>query len=742
MVALTSPVLRALTGLADGSGRTLVVAGPPTSGKSRLLADMRARLEATGCEVHQLHGTYRDRDTPLALVAPLESRSPVVEESVPSPDPESDSLSQEVVPPLASPLAFLPEEAPAGRRSRGGERRKGTILGQTYVTRPRAAAALDATSYWHELTARFRSGARSCAILVDDATFADAESREFLLHLSERARLRPLLIVLVLDAAVPAFRSWEERLLGRGDVDWVRIQRGRPDPREAHRLKEMFEKLPASARRVVGYTALMDGSVSEVGLSRITRMSWPKLADALLPATEAGLLKLEGDRVVIPHTDWIDVVPELLGEHLRSEMHREVAEALAALNPEPSLQRRLELADHFYRWYRGPMALRYLLETAELTERLHAYDTAEEVLAKALHCVPSLPAVDRSEAEAEIRLFRTRVLVVTGRLPEAERELREGVTAAVHGKLASERVEEWVEVLVPILRAVGPRPSLHTELVELADRCHDAGYLSVEILFQYLIVEFEVERLRTQKGRVEAERAGTLAKPIGPGPVQALAMAAVGVSRLDGNPFERELAGKFLRSASTMLRNARRYPLEQQVEEIAVRLLELQGERAPALRARERAIPVVVRTRALPIELNHQLGIATLLLEGNPDARIDAALKRAREITELLHLLPPSPGLLRLWLTEGRHFAVTQRLDGARELWSALVDLPAALAPPRIRAEAILRLAILEAGDGREEAARGLLVRLSEPELARAMRPEWSEWADQVRSRLGTPAAA
>ena len=737
MVVLSSPVLRALTGLSDGSGRTLVVAGPPTSGKSKLLADIRSSLEAHGCEVHLLKGTYRDRDTPLALVAPLESVPEVPEPEAVEPDHEADALDVDSEPLPPSPYAFVPEDAPAGRRSRAGERRKGVILGQTYVTRPRAAAAIDSATFWRDLAKRFRSGSGPYAILVDDATFADGESREFLLYLSERARLRPVLLVLVLDTGVPAFRSWEERLLGRGDVDWVRILRGSPDPREVHRLREMFDKLPATARRVVGYTSLLGGAVSEVGLSRITRMSWPKLADALLPATEAGLVKVDGDRVTIPHTEWIDVVAELLGEHLRSEMHREIAEALAALNPEPSLQRRLELAGHYFEWYRGPMALRYLLETAELTERLSAYDTAEEVLAKALQCVPSLPAFDRPEAEAELRLFRARVLVVAGRLPDAERELREGITAALNGKITPERLEEWVEPLIPILRAVGPRPSLYSELVELAERCHDAGVTSVEVLFQYLIVELDVERGRFDKARAEAQRAGVNAKRLGPGPVQALALAALGISRLDGTGPEQELASKILKSASAMLRNARRYQLEQQVEETNIRPLEMRRERTNVLRVRERAVPVTVRMRALPIELNHQLGIAAQLLEGNPDARLDVALKRAREITELLHLLPPSPGLLRLWLAEGRRFALTQRLDAARDAWSAIVDLAPAQASPRIRTEAILRLAILEASDGHEEVASELLGRLKQPELARAMRPEWAEWAQQVHDRLG-----
>ena len=733
MAAFPSALRRAFEGLRGASGRTILIAGPPFSGKSKLLEDVAAELEEHRAKIVRLRGTYREREVPYSALTGLEGEAPPRSpDGGPKRGRRSKAAEEGALP--SSGLAFIPEEPVEGRR-RGAERRKGVILGQTYVTRARAAESRDPAEYWDRLSTTFEHDRRPIAILVEDGCFVDLESRQFLEFLSERARLRPVLLIATLDTEVPTFAAWEERFLGRGDVDWIRFRRPKTDPRETRRLNEAFEKLPDPARRVVGFAALMGGSVGEVNLGRVTRLSFQQLADALLPATMEGLAKVEGSKVVIPHDAWVPLIPDLIPEMVRRDMHREIAEALAALSPEPKLERRLELANHYYEWYEGPNALRYLLETAELTEQLSAFDTSEELIEKALRCVRSLPQSDRAEAEAELRLFRARVLVACGRLDEAEQALREGIVDALHYSVSNDRLEEWVEALVPGLRAAGPRPTLGTLLMELAERCHASGATATEVLFQSLLSEFDLERSRFVKARTEANRAAALARSVGRGPVQSLALLAVASTLVEGTPAEQELAGKFLQTAQTMLGTARRYGLEYQAEEFQARLVEARGDKAGALRLRERAIPTAQRNRELSIELGHQLGVASLLLEQNPDARLAAALKRAHEIADLLHLIPPAPGLLSLWVLEGRMHAQNGAIDHARDRWRAVADLPAGAAPPRVRAEALVRLSILEVSHGREERARAYLTRLGAPDLADAMRAEWKELLPQLRLR-------
>ena len=726
MPTFPAPVARAFAGLVDGSGRTVVISGPPMSGKSALLEELEGQLTASGHHVVTLKGEYRERNTPFAALARLDlGAEPVDEGPDDSPAPQGEASDLEdsgFVPP---PYALVDMEPTSSRRGRGGRRE--TILGHAVLSRSRAVETRDPRDFWNHLVDRFRAAPeRGLAILVEDAVYVDSESRDFLLFLGERARLRPLLLVYALDSGTPTYGAWEERLIGRGDVDWVKFARSKSDPREVHRFKEEFDRLPEVTQKMLGYTALMGGHVSEVSLSRVARMTWRQLADALLPATEAKLAKIDAAKVQVPHDAWVQVLPDLFPEDVRREMHHEIAEALAALNPEPNLVRRLELASHYYEWYHGPNALRYLLEAAELTEHLFAFDTATEVLEKALACIPSLPMADRPDAEAELRMYYARVLLAAGRPTDAAEALREGTTTALSAHLPPERLEEWIERALPLLRAAGPRPALETSLVEIADRCHDAGATTAEVLLQSILASYEVDRNRPEKARREATRAVATSRSIGAGPVQAVALLAVALAYLEGDSPAQGMADKFLKAAETMLGAARRYELQQLAEEIHVRLLEAKGDRAAALRAHERGVPLAQRVRSLATELTHQLGIVQLLIDQRTDARVVAALKRAHEITELLHLLPPSPDLIRLWLLEGRLHLATGTKDAARDRWEAIADHPSPAIAPRLRAEALARLAHLEASDGRDERARRYAERLRTPELAAVMQPAWA----------------
>jgi hypothetical protein len=225
------------------------------------------------------------------------------------------------------------------------------------------------------------------------------------------------------------------------------------------------------------------------------------------------------------------------------------------------------------------------------------------------------------------------------------------------------------------------------------------------------------------------------------GPAQALALLAVGITRTEGSPEEQRLAERFLRSAELMLGRARRYGLELEAQEAQLKLREARGERDLARRARERAIPAAQRFRNLPVELAHQLAIAGLLLDGPPDARAAGALKRAHEITETLHLVPPSPPLLLLWLLEGRLQSDTGHLAAARDRFEAVAEQPVQSVSARTRGEARLRLAILEASAGRDDAARAQVLLLNQPELRNALRPEWRDWFQPLAKRFHTEEA-
>ncbi len=737
-----SPVRRALGSLADGSGRTLVVAGPPTSGKSELLEEIRTELRSAGVRVRDLRASYRDREVPFGVVAPLETPEgaeagadgTVGAEAASEEDPE-DPPSADDAPMAAFP--FVAEAPPSPRRARG-ERHRGTIMGMAYSVRGRGVREMEPMEYWRALVDGFREDpARRVAVLVEDGALADAESRQYLLALSDRARLRPFLLVLVLDVSEPGYGAWEEKLLGRGDVDWVRFPHSKADPREVARIRRTFDQLPGTTRRILGYTALMGGSVPEVNLSRIARLTFAELAESLVPAAEEHLVRAEGGRILIPHAEWTSAIPGFLEPESVRTMHREIAQALEALTPEPVFTRRLEMAEHFFAWDRGPTALRYLVEAAEFSEQLDAYDTVIDLVGKALDCLLSLPAAERPLTEAELRLFLARSLLAAGLPDEAERHLEEGLNVALTHQVRPEQLEDWLEPIVPAVLAVGPRPSLVTEVSELVDRLHDTSARIPEVLFQSVAAILEFERGRIDRARHEAYRAGQAARRIERGPVQALAMSVVGLTHSTGTDAEARLSARFLRTSSTMFAGARRFGLQQVAEGFRARLLAARGEFAKALEVHQRAVQVLRRLHLPALELPHQLGIADILLETKPDARASEALKRAREIAESLHLVPPAPTLVLLWLLEGRQFELAQVEEAARERYSALADRPEASVPPAIRRRAIDRLIRLNVATDRTEEARRYFGQLSARDLGVARKPPWSEWLAALRRDEG-----
>jgi hypothetical protein len=704
-----------------------VIAGPPMCGKSALLEEARTLLRKQNGRIVELRGSYRTRGVPYGALDGLRQESvPMAPgspgETLPAESGGEDEPEAPVGVPIA-PMGYLPDRLPRGRRSRG-ERARTTFLGQP--VRGRSANEGDPEAYWRDLLAEFRGpGAHPVAIIIEDGALFDSESREFVVALSRKATLRPLLILCALDNTAPGFVAWEDAFLGRGDVDWVRIPEALPDARETNRLKGIFDDLPSETQRIVGLVSLLRGNVGEVVLSRVARLNYPQLAEALLPAAGVGLVRAQDGKVVIPHMAWISPIAELLPEDQVRKMHLEIAEALTALSPEPTLARRIEVARHYLAWSSGPVALRNLLEAGELSLHLVSFDNAEELFAEALTCVGSLAPSERGATESELRFLHARALFYSGRLNEAETELRDGVSAALAAGIAVEIVAEWVEPLVLAMRVVGPRPSLRTLLAELTARCHDARWTEIEILFQSLTAEFDFEGNEPDRAREESRRAAELAQSLPPGHLQAIALLAVGLARLEGVPEEQEVAGRFLEAARVLLGRARRWELDHMAAELEARLLEARGDIPPALQMRQHAIPVLQRQKLFSVELSHQLGIAADLLDRRTASGVDAALDRSRTLVDTLHLIPPSPALLRLWLLEGRRFALKDESTPARDRWEAIVESPASDSLPRLRAEALLRLALLEHSTGVPDGTTDYSTRARSPEVEAALPESW-----------------
>lgn len=677
--------LRAYAGLEARTGRTVVLAGPPTSGKSARIAELRSELERRGILVLTAEGTYRERERDYGALATLWSQ---FAEKVQDPSGSTPSLV-----PGAIPEVFGAE----GAGSLGGRRR--SRAGRFGFGPPaRGSGGLESmTAVWAACTERFRSGeAISVALVVEEATLLDAASRELLIKLSKLARRRPFLLVLELDSSLPSFSQWEEELLGRSDVDWVRQAHPHADLRETERLQEIMASLPSETSQLVGFVALLDGSTSEVVLARIARRRTSEIEELLRPALSANLLKVTEGRIAVAHESWVDHLIESIPEERRRAMHRIVAEGLEALSPEPNLQRRFQIAEHFFQAEAGPLALRHLVEASHLAERVLAFDPAEAALAKAIECIPSVPAPSREEMTIELRLERAKLLAFGGRPAEAEALIRDAVDAAVLHRPLDARMEELLLVLTQVVYLLGPRPTLRQLLAETADRFENLKWAGPEAVVRVLLAYLEL--LWAHIGESESEI--SKGRPLSEGPGDELAHVACllidAMIQLWNADHVPPALPRTLEEVRQLLRGSHLAELDLLATVIEGRLAELREGPGAGLQVNERGLLVAERTRMLWVELYLQAQRVGLLLRADGSQSIAPVLERSQYLVEILHLVPPSPGLLRIWGQEARRAESQGRLDDAREIWLDVLAHAGYCQLLRTRAQAVFRLAQLD----------------------------------------------
>ncbi|MGC2289414.1 MAG: hypothetical protein WA688_06115, partial [Thermoplasmata archaeon] len=677
--------LRAYAGLEARSGRTIALAGPPTSGKSARIAELKVELDMRGVVVLTAEGSYRARDLDYGALAPLwtqfSDKTEHSAEGAPSLIPGSftDAFGGEGMPAMGG-----------RRRSRGGR--------FSFGPSPRTGSGgfESMTAVWTALTERFRAGeALGLALLIEDATLVDPASRTLLLKLSRLARRRPFLLVLELDSSLPSFSQWEEELLGRPDVDWIRLSHPHADARETERLQEIMASLPAPTSRLVGFVALLDGSTSEVVLARIARQRTSELNDLLRPALSANLLRTSEGRIAVAHEAWVDHLIESIPEEQRREMHRIVAEGLEALSPEPNLQRRFQIADHFFRAEVGPLALRHLVGAAHLAEGVLAFDPAEAALAKAIECIPGGPDPGGEESRIELRLERAKLLAFAGRPTEAELLVQQAVEAAVLHPPAESRMEELLLMLPQVVYAIGPRPTLRQILADAADTFQTRQWSGPEAITRTLLAYLELLGARVAEAEAEIRKARPLSERTEEGLARISVLLFGAMLQLWNAEIAPTSVPEMLETARDLLRGSHLTELDLLSSVVEARWTELKEGPAAGLKVTERGLMVAERTGTLWLELHLQSQHVELLLQGGAPAVVRGPLQRCQYLVETLHLVPPSPALFRVWGFEARLARLEGRLDDAREGWLDVLAHSGYCQLPRTRAQALFRLASL-----------------------------------------------
>ena len=183
-------IASALAEARDGSGRVLLVEGPPGIGKTRLLAEARASAETAGMRVLAARGGELERTFPYGVVRQL--FEPVLAAAHPDAG-LLDGAAALAEPALGSAVARV---APS----------------------PDATFAIQHGLYW--LTANL-AGRSPVAIVVDDAHWADAQTLRWLAYLVARVEGLPVAVVLGARPAEPGAAVSDIDGIGRDPVTAV-----------------------------------------------------------------------------------------------------------------------------------------------------------------------------------------------------------------------------------------------------------------------------------------------------------------------------------------------------------------------------------------------------------------------------------------------------------------------------------------------------------------------------------------
>jgi len=172
-----------------------------------------------------------------------------------------------------------------------------------------------------------------------------------------------------------------------------------------------------------------------------------------------------------------------------------------------------------------------------------------------------------------------------------------------------------------------------------------------------------------------------------------------------------------LETVRHLLRGSHLTELDILATVVEARLEELREGRVAGLQVTERGLVVAERTGTLWLELHLQEQHVELLLSADAPGAVRGPLQRCQYLVETLHLVPPSPALFRLWAFEARLAQLQGRFEEAREGWHDVLAYSGYSQLPRVRAQALFRLARLNFELDAFDRARMRLAQLHEEGL-------------------------
>jgi predicted ATPase/DNA-binding CsgD family transcriptional regulator len=472
----------------SGQGQAVLVSGEAGIGKSRLVAEVQARVGQG--QAHFLHGACFEQDRSLPFAPLLDLLRTLLlggsrEESLRSLDPVAPELIK-LLPDLA---IFLPEVTPTPALSPEQEKRRlfvaltHFLLGQTEQ--------------------------RPLVLSIEDLHWSDDTSLEFLLSLARHLRSRPLLLLLTyrseeVNPALAHFLSSLDReraalecsltplsmeeiqamlraifqlkrpvrrdfleilyhltegnpffveevlksLLEAGDIFFADGVWDRKPLRELHiprsiaaAVQQRVSLLSDEARQTLELAAVVGRSVDVSLLQALTGRPEPELLHDIETLMAAQLLvETEASQVAFRHALTQAATYQGLLAHKRKALHWRVAQLMERLHASSLEAHLAELAYHCYQAQAWKQALEYARRVGEKALALYTPRAAVEQLTRALEAASHLPGSN------QLPLYRARGAAYEhlGEFDAAQRDYEQAIQRA---HMAGEQQEEWQSLM-------------------------------------------------------------------------------------------------------------------------------------------------------------------------------------------------------------------------------------------------------------------------------------------------------
>ncbi len=719
--------------MSRGAGTFVLVLGGSREARASLLGVVEQNAASSGWETLRLRAHPLDAMVPYGALQPWLSRwyHPTEDAGAPSHDGSRRPHSETFAMPLVGLIAGLPSRAPHEREHGGGGSRS-TLADRSDEVRAFTPAELRA-----ELVdlVQGRTRQNPAVVLIEDADFLDAASRDWFSFLALRMTDMPLAVAIALEGEAEETEFWRQNL-AEAPAAWCPLPMDPLGASGEERLRSRLRALPPRTLEALSLAVVAGPDADRTTLKEVLGMTDKELNLALSPAIDAGLLRLDGDRYDCPEPA---LFPDLLGSVRSAQLvglHRNLAQALTKRPAHQQQGKALfRLSDHWAEAGEIGRGVPALLAASKEAERWGAPELAEQRLLRAVVLSQTDPTARGRETEEKVYAEIAKLRLRANRPVEAREAFQRAMALA---KERGARALQWARYVSGIADAevrLGGHPDelLRSTLAQVQGRSNELEALLLRSLSYYYL-----ERARFDESIAAAERASELAEK-GPDAVLKVRCHNSAASSYIFSGLEPERARAHLLKALE-----ERPRLEGTSDQLilvnimdGLSLLECSlGRESEAVRWGEEAITTARR---------YGYGSTLLLVLGNtPEHYVHTReFAKAKALTDELRRLVDRLGLperdnnrQQLYLLEGRIAAETNDVATARARFEGMVAMSEKGGSRVFLGQALVHLVVLSARHHDLEAARRYYHRLEKEGVMRSLMGENRRLLEQVEPLL------